>query len=319
MAGGLETAIFGRTGLEVTRLGYGAMAVSGVHHGRTVTEDEARSILNAVLDAGINFIDTAIDYGHSEEFIGKFISHRRSEFTLATKCGCPVGVPPDKVKGGLSNHTYTRESIVAGIDQSLARLKTDHLDVVQFHGPPPSEAVDDAVQTLCDLRSVGKVRFIGLSQLSEVHGPEEHLSNLQHLSDDIAGGVYDAFQIPYAALLRQNEDLITAAAEAGSGTMIRRGVALGEPGQGRGRDEIWQKFHEAKLDELREEGESRSGFMLRFTLSHPSLHTTIVGTKNPEHLRENVRAAQRGPLSEHVYQEAKRRLDGVGVSPAMGS
>lgn len=319
MANGLDKATFGRTGLEVTRLGYGAMEMSGVHHDRTVTEDEARTTLNAVLDAGINFIDTSIDYGHSEEFIGKFISQRRSEFHLATKCGCPVGIPPGTAIGGFRNHIYTRENIIAGVNQSLARLKTDHLDVVQFHGPPPAEAIDEAIQTLRDLQSEGKVRFIALSQLSEVHGPPAHLSNLQHLPDDIAKGVYDAFQIPYSALLRQNEDLITAAAEAGSGTIIRRGVALGEPGQGRGHDELWQKFHEAKLDELREESESRSGFMLRFTLSHPSLHTTIVGTKNPEHLWENVRVAQRGHLSEHIYQEAKRRLDGVGLSQAQDS
>ena len=316
MANGLDTATFGRTGLEVTRLGYGAMEVSGTLHARTLTEDEARNILNAVLDAGISFIDTSIDYGHSEEFIGKYISHRRSEFYLATKCGCPVGVPPDKVQGGLRNHAYTRENIVAGVNQSLARMKTDHLDVVQFHGPPPAEAIDEAIQTLRDLKSEGKVRFMGVSQLSEVHGLSAHLSDLQHLPDDIARGVYDVFQIPYSALLRQNENLITAAAEAGSGTIIRRGVAQGEPGQGRGRDELWQKFHEAKLDELREEGESRSGFMLRFTLSQPSLHTTIVGTKNPEHLQDHVRTAQRGALSQHTYQEAKRRLDGVGLSPA---
>ena len=307
MANGLDTATFGRTGPEVTRLGYGAMEVRGAPHGRSVTEDEARNILNAVLDAGISFIDTSIDYGRSEEFIGKYIFHRRSEFYLATKCGCPVGAPPDKVQKGLRDHTYTRENIVAGVNQSLARMKTDHLDAVQFHGPQPAEAIDEAIQTLRDLKSEGKIRFLGVS------------SDLPHLPDDIAKGVYDVFQIPYSALLRQNEDLITAAAEAGSGTIIRGGVAQGEPGQGRGRDELWQKFHEAKLDELREEGETRSGFMLRFTLSQPCLHTTIVGTKNPDHLQDNVKAAQRGPLSQHTYQEAKRRLDGVDLSPAKGS
>ena len=287
----LNTAILGRTGLEVTRLGYGAMAV------RDVPEDTAERMLNAVLDAGINFIDTSIDYGRSEEFIGKYISHRRSEFYLASKCGCPVGA-------ALGDHTYTRENIVAGVNQSLARMKTDHLDAVQFHGPPPAEAVDQAIQTLRDLKDEGKIRFLGVS------------SNLQHLADDIPGRVYDVFQIPYSALLRQNEDLITAEAEGGSGTIVRGGVAQGEPGQGRGSNEVWQKFHEAKLDELREEGESRSAFMLRFTLSHPSLHTTIVGTKNPEHLQENVESVLRGPLSPETYPEVKRRLDETGVKPA---
>jgi aryl-alcohol dehydrogenase-like predicted oxidoreductase len=270
---------------------------------RDSPEEVADAVLNAMLDAGINFIDTAVCYGRSEEFIGKYISHRRSEFYLATKCGCPVGDPRFIIGASLRDHIYTRENIVAGVNQSLARMKTDHLDAVQFHGPPPPEAI----QTLRDLKDEGKIRFLGVSSI------------LRHLPDDIARGVYDVFQIPYSALLRENEDLITAAAEAGSGTIIRGGVAQGEPEQGRGSDEVWQKFHEAKLDELREEGESRSAFILRFTLSHPSLHTTIVGTKNLEHLMENVQAAQRGPLSQNIYQEAKRRLDGVGLTPAKAS
>ena len=81
--------VLGRTGLEVTPLGYGAMEVRGsrIWGGRPVTEEQADTILNAVLDAGINFIDTANDYGRSEEFIGKYLSKRRDEFYLATKCG----------------------------------------------------------------------------------------------------------------------------------------------------------------------------------------------------------------------------------------
>ena len=73
----------GRTGLEVTQLGYGAMEISGGSRGREVYDEDAGAILNAVLDAGINFIDTSIDYGRSEELIGEHISHRRSGSTLS--------------------------------------------------------------------------------------------------------------------------------------------------------------------------------------------------------------------------------------------
>ena len=78
MTTSLPTATFGRTNLQVTRLGYGAMEIRGprIWNGRPVTEQQAETILNAVLDAGINFIDTSNDYGRSEEFIGKYISHR---------------------------------------------------------------------------------------------------------------------------------------------------------------------------------------------------------------------------------------------------
>src|SRR6476646_10372931 len=88
----LPTSSLGRTGLEVAKLGYGAMELRGPDDGRAriVTPAEADELLNAVLDAGINYIDTSPDYGVSEEHIGRAISQRRGEFFLASKCGCPV-------------------------------------------------------------------------------------------------------------------------------------------------------------------------------------------------------------------------------------
>ena len=294
MTQSLSTATLGRTGLEVTRLGYGAMAV------RDTPDDLADTVLNAVLDGGINFIDTSIDYGRSEEFIGKFISHRRSEFYLASKCGCAV--VSDPAEGG---HVFTHDNIVAGVNQSLARMKTDHLDFVQFHVSPSRETLEQAgaIDTLRDLQSEGKIRFLGSS------------STLPNITDHLEMGVFDEFQIPYSALQREHEDVITDSAEAGIGTVIRGGVAQGEPGEGRGREATWQKFDEANLDELRDEGESRSAFILRFTLSHPQIHTIITGTKNLAHLQENVDATLRGPLSPDTYAEEKRRLDEVDVRP----
>ena len=92
-------------------------------------------------------------------------------------------------------------------------------------------------------------------------------------------------------------------------------MARGEVGIGLGNEDRWKKFEEASLDELREPGESRTAFLLRFTLSHPYVQTTIVGTLYPEHLRENIAAVKKGPLAADVYEEAKRRLDQVGVAP----
>jgi aryl-alcohol dehydrogenase-like predicted oxidoreductase len=78
----------GRTGLQVTMLGYGAMKLRGAPRAQPTTEKQAETILNAVLDAGINYIDAPIDYGVSEERIGRYISGRRSGHYLASKCGC---------------------------------------------------------------------------------------------------------------------------------------------------------------------------------------------------------------------------------------
>ena len=285
--------ILGRTGLRVTPLGHGAMEIRGprIWGGRPVTDRQAERILNAVLDAGINFIDTAYDYGLSEEYIGRFISHRREEYYLATKCGCTVVNAGDHDD---TPHVWTRENLLHNIETSLRRMKTDYVDVWQFHNPSVEEVrAGDLVRVMEEVRSAGKVRWIGVS------------SKLPEIIPFIQWGVFDTFQIPYSGLERAHEKMITAAARAGAGTIIRGGVARGAP-------------EAARLDELRAPGESRTAFLLRFTLSHPDLHTTIVGTMNPDHLAQNLRAAETGPLPPDVYAEAKRRLDAAGERPAEG-
>jgi aryl-alcohol dehydrogenase-like predicted oxidoreductase len=110
--------------------------------------------------------------------------------------------------------------------------------------------------------------------------------------------------------------VITAAAQAGAGTIIRGGVARGAPEEGGlGQRDRWAIWEQAKLDDLLAPGESRSAFLLRFALTHPDLHTTIVGTMNPDHLAENLRVAAAGPLPTDLYAEAKRRLEAVGEKP----
>jgi aryl-alcohol dehydrogenase-like predicted oxidoreductase len=143
---------------------------------------------------------------------------------------------------------------------------------------------------------------------------------LPNLTDHIAMGVFDAFQIPYSALEREHENSIHDAAAAGAGTIIRGGVARGMPVAGAEqlahfpeqfrqayakRRDLWDV---AGLDEVLD-GLSRMEFMLRFTLSHPDMTTTIVGTANLRHLADNVAAAKKGPLPPDQLSEAKRRLD----------
>src|SRR5580658_8521745 len=184
----------GRTGLQVTMLGYGAMELRGAPRARPTTDEQADTILNAVLDAGINYIDTSIDYGLSEERIGRYISHRRSEYYLASKCGCLVGAPPAP-RGQRNAHVFTRDNVVAGVEQSLVRMKTDYLDVVQFHSSPSQQTLEEhgALDALLELKAAGKVRFIGMS------------GALPHLTEHIAMGVFEVFQIPYSAVEREHE------------------------------------------------------------------------------------------------------------------
>lgn len=300
--------MLGRTGLEVTKLGYGAMELRGTDHFPRLSTTEAAAILNGVLDNGINYIDTSPDYGYSEQLIGEQIAHRRREFYLASKCGCPVeapDVPHDRQKP----HDFSRANVRAGVEQSLRRMKTDYLDVVQFHVSPARAVLEeqDSVTELERLRDEGKVRFIGIS------------GTMPQLEDHIAMGVFDVFQIPYSLVEREHEDLIHRAAHGGAGIVIRGGVARGimvkdesviddypaflQPAF-RARRRLWQR---TSIDDLLD-GMSPMAFMLRFTISNPDMTTTIVGTANPEHLINNVQVAAQGPLPADVYAEACRRF-----------
>ena len=297
----MQRRTLGRTGFEATVLGYGAMEIRGsrIWNGRDLTDDQAERILNAVLDAGINLIDTANDYGRSEEFIGRFISNRRDEYFLATKCGCTVVNAGDHDE---TPHVWTRENLLRNIDQSLARMQTDHVDLLQLHNPSVQQVEQgDLVQVLKDIQAAGKTRFIGCS------------SAYPDITTFVDWGVFDAFQIPYSALEPEQDGAIRAASRAGAGVIIRGGVARGEPGSGLGTTDRWRLWEAAGLDDLLSEGESRTAFLLRFTISHPDMDTTIVGTLKPEHLEENIRAAAAGPLPEDVYTEAQRRLATAGA------
>ena len=171
------------------------------------------------------------------------------------------------------------------------------------------------IEAMLALRDEGKIRFLGIS------------GTLPNLADHIAMGVFDAFQIPYSALQREHDELITQAAAIGAGTLIRGGAARGAPAEDKGwsvspigmrADESERRWRESNVEELLD-GMSRIEFVLRFTLSHPGLHTTIVGTANLEHLRSNVAIAAKGPLSNDIYAEAKRRIDSVGRVGGYGS
>src|SRR2546427_4992151 len=272
----LPKRTLGRTGLQVTMLGYGAMELRGAPRGRDVTDKQAESIPHAVLDAGINYIDPSIDYGVSEERIGRYIADRRAEYYLASKCGCLVGAPPAP-RGQSSPHVFTRDNIMAGVEQSLARMRTDHLDVLQFHISPSRRALQEhgALEAVLELKRAGTVRFVGMS------------GTLPNLADHIAMGVFDVFQIPYSAVEREHENLITAAAKAGAGIVVRGGAAKGAPTEGKHGGVQWGRWQKVRLRGLLG-GMTPVEFILRLTLNPSQPPTNTGGTIKPAHLQNKV-------------------------------
>jgi len=159
-----------------------------------------------------------------------------------------------------------------------------------------------ALETVLDLKRAGTARFVGMS------------GTLPNLVEHVAMGVFDVFQIPYSAVEREHEAMITAAARAGAGIVIRGGAAKGAPTEGKHEGVQWARWQQVNLEDLLD-GMTPMEFILRFTFTHPDLHTNIVGTIDPAHLEHNVRVLRQGPLPADVYAEAKRRLDAVGSTP----
>ncbi len=152
----------GKSGLSVSRLGFGCMGLAEFY-GEALSNAEAEKVLDAALDRGVNFFDTADMYGagRNEEQLSGFLARRRKDVVLATKFA--IMRTPDGGWGGLSNDpAYIRQAC----DASLKRLKTDVIDLYYMHRRDPNVPIEESVGAMADLVRAGKVRALGLSEVS---------------------------------------------------------------------------------------------------------------------------------------------------------
>ena len=154
----------GKSNLEITRIGLGAWAIGGPWQWGWSDQDDTDSIktIHKALDMGINWIDTAAIYGlgHSEEIVGKAIKDLPIKPLIFTKCG--LIWDSDK---NISN-SLKKESIEKEINDSLRRLDIDIIDLYQIHWPNPNQEIEEAWETLAELKEKQKVRYIGISNFS---------------------------------------------------------------------------------------------------------------------------------------------------------
>ena len=195
----MEYATLGRTGVQVSRYCLGAMSFGA--SGNT-DHHECIRITHAALDAGINFVDTADIYsaGEAEEIVGKALVGRRDDVVLATKCFWPMG--PDVNQRGLARRWITR-----AVEDSLARLQTDRIDLYQLHKPDWSTDLEDSLAAATDLVRQGKVLMVGISTY-----PAEWIVEAQWAARRRGLARVATEQPPYSILVRQ--------AEAGSSTAV---------------------------------------------------------------------------------------------------
>jgi aryl-alcohol dehydrogenase-like predicted oxidoreductase len=206
----MEYVNLGRSGLKVSRACLGAMNF-GTGEGDPTNETEARTIIDAFLDGGNNFIDTANVYtrGTSEEVVGRALKGRREKVVLATKGFGPIGEGPNE--RGLSRGYLTR-----ALDESLKRLGTDYIDLYQVHRPDPDTPIEETMDTLAGFVRAGKVRHIGCSEFSG-----SQIVEAQWAAEKIRGVPFTADQPQYSLIARDIEtDILPACGRHGLGTLI---------------------------------------------------------------------------------------------------
>jgi len=285
-------------GREIYPIGFGAMNVSHCYQPRLPDEEGGR-VLQAALDLGYTHFDTAAIYGfgHNEGLIGKYLSHRRDEMVLTSKCG--IIKDPDTGKRGINNRT---DMIQRSIDETLGLLKTDHLDMFYLHRWDKVTPIEDVVGVMSRLVEAGKVRTLGLSEVSA------DTVRKAHATHPIA-----AVQSEYSLWTRNPEiAVLEACRELGAAFVafspVARQFLTGKLTKVDGfcADDIRNTMprfepdiyaenmkllpeYEAIADEV---GCTMAQLALAWVLSRGEHVVPIPGTQNLEHLEENFRAAE---------------------------
>ncbi|MCD6290306.1 MAG: aldo/keto reductase [Anaerolineae bacterium] len=293
----MEYRTLGKTGLTVSVLSYGASSLGGVF--REIDEAEGIRTVHVALDLGINYIDVAPYYGitRAETVLGKALKGiPRDRYYLATKVG----------RYGDDEFDFSAKRVIASVDESLKRLGVDYVDIIQCHDiefGSLDQIVNETIPALCRVQEQGKARFIGITgyplkifryvlDRTEV---DTILSYCHYtLNDTSLEGL-----ISY---LEEKGVGIINASPLGMGLLTNRGT----PGWHPASDEIKKTCAQAAAY-CRSKGVDIAKLALQFSLSNPRIHTTLVGTANPENIRKNVRWIEE-PIDEELLAEVREIL-----------
>ena len=296
----MEMKELGKTGIKVSILGLGLAEIPR-HDDSSSDVDMAGRVLNNALDNGINFLDTAACYGETEEMIGQTVSHRRSDYYLATKAG--------HVTGDASGEPWSTNVVEESIERSLRRLKTDHLDLVQIH-TCPIEILEkgDIIEVLERAREAGKTRFIG------------HSGDNEEAMWAVKSGRFDTLQTSYSIVEQhaRTKGLFEAAESHGVGVIIKRPVANGVWGKNKSpssyADDYFKRY-EIMSDSGPVNGSPEDAHVLAmgFVLDRPEVDTVIVGTHNADHVVSNVHLVENKlPIAKEAIEDLYSRFDEYG-------
>jgi aryl-alcohol dehydrogenase-like predicted oxidoreductase len=318
----MEMISLPQTDLKVSRLCFGNMTFGGQTDAAAGTR-----MIDYCLDSGINFLDTANVYqkSESEKILGQILKGRRDKVVLASKVRGKMGDGPDD--SGLS-----RAAILKAIDQSLARLQTDYLDLYYLHLPDYNVPIEETLDAMEDLVRAGKIRYPAMSNYASWQTVEmfwiaakkgyRRVAGAQMMYNLLARGIEQEF-IPMAA----QYDLPLIVYNPLAGGMLTGKQNIDAPIAGSRfdnnqmyLDRYWHPQYFQAVEEVaeisRESGRSMISLSLNWLLHHTRTASVILGASKMEHLEANVAAAGEGPLAPEVIE----KLNGVwgrlrGVTP----
>lgn len=269
---------FGRSGLAVTPLGFGAMQIGDPG----LEESAAAKLLNQVLDAGIGLIDTARSYGLSEQRIGRHLASRRDEFLLSTKLGYGVD--------GCEDWTY--ECIRLGVDRALTTLATDRIDVAHLHSCPAQVLRDNGVlDALAMAREQGKIRCAGYSGDNEALGVAMESGMVQSVQASIS--LFDQSNLRSRVALADDNGIAVLAKRTLGGAPWRGATDLAPP-----EAELHRRYQ--AMASLLPVAEEMADTALRFAAFAPGVTCVLVGGTSIDHIKSNAAAVERGPLADSI-------------------
>lgn len=301
-SGALPVRTLGKDGPEVPVICFGAWPLGGGMG--AVDEEIGIRTVHAAIDAGVTFIDTAEMYRTSESTLGKALAGKRDQIFLASKL----------------SGDHSKEHIREAIENSLAQMNTDHLDLYQIHSPKPQWPIEDTMAELVKLQEEGKIRYLGVSNFKA----DDTAEAMKH-------GHIQSSQPHYSMLFRQaDKDPLPFCKENGIGVMvyspIGRGLLTGKytASHSFGSDDT-RGQHPSLTPEVRsaaveicnrltpfakDNGYTMAQLAIAWTLANPAVTVAICGAKTPEQAIENARAGQ-WQLREAEMAEIEQQIEGL--------
>lgn len=299
----MEYRTFGRTGLRVSVCGLGGGGESRLGLAKGSTEEQAIAVVRRGLELGINYVDTAPNYG-TEDVIGRALEGRRDGVVVSSKT---------VVRRDDDGTPVHRVGVRRGLEETLRRLRTDVVDVYHLHRVRPEDldhAVSEVVPELLTLQDEGKIRFLGISEST---GKDPRHAMLRRAMDT---DCFDVVMTGFTFFNQSARDVLLP-------TAIDRDIAVeimasarsyfGRPEQLAG--EIGRLAEAGVISREDIDPADPLGFLAesldvrspteaayRFVAHEPGVHVVFVGTGNPVHLEENVRALSAGPLPTAVHE-----------------